>query len=290
MKRDTSDQDDLLSKLAGLLTKSQLARELLEKAGKPLLAEGIKKVEDLLHSLEDKVKNANPKTEFGKLALKGLEKLIELAEQQLEKELKKIEDSEQSVSVFKPYLSSQADLLLKVAELLSKSKLARELLEKAGKPLLAKGIQKIEELLHSLEEKIESADPKTEVGKLLLKGLEALIQKAEKDLEAELQKINGQESHLVRRETDLKDRLIQLADELKETAEIVISFLKAQGKSIEASELQLLASVVSDIEKRLETIDPKTELGKVLLHSVEDLLKKTEEKVQDFLNKLDSHP
>ena len=284
-----ADQDDLLSKLADLLSKSNLARELLEKEGKPLLAEGIKKIEETLKDLEDKVKKANPTSEVGKLALEGLEKLIELAEQELDKELKKIGESNKLVSLFKRDLASQADLLLKLADLLSKSKLARDLLEKASRPLLAAAIKKIEDQLHSLEDKVKSADPKTEAGKLLLKGLEDLIEKAEKDLNAELEKINGQ-STLVKRDVDLKDGLIKVAEQLKKDAEAVIAFLKSEGKSIEAAELQLLATVVSDIENRLETIDAKTEVGKLVLKSVEDILKKSENELQDFLKKLNAHP
>jgi len=176
VKRDVADQAELLAKLAGLLGKSGGIVEMLEKQGKPLLAAGIKKVEDLLKSLEEKVKNANPHTELGKLALKALDQLILKGEEKLEEELKKIEGTK---TVAKREIGAQAELLLKLAELLSKSKLAQDLLEKEGKPLLAAGIKKVDELLHSLETKVKNASPHTEFGKLILKGLDWLIVAAE---------------------------------------------------------------------------------------------------------------
>jgi len=83
---------------------------------------------------------------------------------------------------------------------------------------------------------------------------------------------------------------LKTAEQLRETAKRVIVFLKAQGKSLEATELQLLESVVSDIEQRLETLQPHTELGKMLLTSVESLLKTAETKLDELLKKLDAHP
>jgi hypothetical protein len=285
-KRDVLAQADLLAKLAGLLGKSGGIIAELEKNGKPLLAAGIRKVEDILKGLEEKVKNANPHTELGKLALMGLDELIILAEHQLEAEIKKLEGTK---VVAKRAVLAQADLLLKLAELLSKSKLVQDLLEKEGKPLLAFGLKKIDDLLHSLDAKVRSANPNSEIGKLILKGLDWLIVEAEHKLEDEIKKIEA-EKKTGYYEVDVKDGLLKLAQSLRESAKKAIDFLKAEGKSIEAGELELLESVVGDIEMRLETLHPQTEIGKLLLVSLEGLLKNAETKLEEVIKKIDAHP
>jgi len=181
-----------------------------------------------------------------------------------------------------------SELLLKLAELLSKSQLARDLLEKEGKPLLAAGIKKVEEVLKDLEGKVKNASPHTEIGKLVLKGLDELIIKAENKLEEELKKI--EDSKTKSKRDVLKDGLLKSAEELRSKAKQVIDFLISQGKSIEASELQLLYTVVSDVETRLANIEPKTEFGKLLLSSVEALLKNAETKLSEAINRLSAHP
>ncbi len=91
VKRDL--QNDLLTKAAQLLTKSNGVIALLESQGKPLLAAGIKSVEKVIMEIEVHLQALHPTSEFGKLALTTLEGLLKTAESKLETELKKIESA-----------------------------------------------------------------------------------------------------------------------------------------------------------------------------------------------------
>jgi len=181
-KRDL--QTDLLAKAAELLTKSNGAIALLESQGKPLLAAGIKAVEKFIIDIETHLKNLHPTSEFGKLALSGLEALLHTAETKLEDELKKI-----GSAVAKRDL--QADLLAKAAELLTKSNGIVSLLESQGKPLLAAGVKAVEKFVIDIEQHLQALHPTSELGKLALTALEGLLKTAETKLEEELKKISG---------------------------------------------------------------------------------------------------
>ncbi|CAG2104878.1 unnamed protein product [Medioppia subpectinata] len=283
-------KEELLLKLAEMLLNSKTVQDFLKKEGKPLLAKGLEKLDTLLHDLDDKVHIADPKTKIGKLALEGLEKLISKAEVDLEAEIKKIEDE---IHKKPPTLKltmglSKEELLLKLAEMLLNSKTVQDFLKKEGKPLLAKGLEKLDVLLHELDDKVHKADPKTKIGKLALEGLEKLIEKTEVELEAEIKKIEDEihkKPPTMRAGLDI-DGIIKTAEMLISKAKVLVEELKQQGRDVEAKGLALLEDAAIDAVQKVKEYKPITELDKLVQLGLVSSLKFAEKELDDFIQKL----
>jgi len=182
VKRDA--KADLLLKAAELLNKSGPLIKLLESQGKPLLVAAVKEIEHIVIEAETKLKNLNPTSELGKAAQAAAEEVLKVAENKLEAEIKKL-----SSALVKRDLKT--DLMTKAAELLGKSGGIIALLESQGKPLLAEGVRAVENLVKSLETKLETMHPSSEIGKLALAGAEELLKLAETKLEEEIKKLGA---------------------------------------------------------------------------------------------------
>ncbi|CAG2104370.1 unnamed protein product [Medioppia subpectinata] len=283
-------KEELLLKLAEMLLNSKTVQDFFKKEGKPLLAKGLEKLDTLLHELDDKVRKADPKTKIGKFALEGLEKLISKAEVDLEAEIKKIEDE---IHKKPPTLTltmglSKEELLLKLAEMLLNSKTVQDFLKKEGKPLLAKGLEKLDVLLHDLDEKVHKADPKTKIGKLALEGLEKLIEKTEVELEAEIKKIEDEihkKPPTMTAGLDI-DGIIKTAEMLISKAKVLVEELKQQGRDVEAKGLALLEDAAIDAVQKVKEYKPITELDKLVQLGLVSSLKFAEKELDDFIQKL----
>jgi len=86
-KRDT--KDDLLKNAETLkeLVKSELDK--LKAEGKVLLGTGLQEAEKVVLDLENQLKNLNPTTDLGKIALAGVETVLKDLETKVEAEVKK---------------------------------------------------------------------------------------------------------------------------------------------------------------------------------------------------------
>ena len=85
---------------------------------------------------------------------------------------------------------------------------------------------------------------------------------------------------------DVKDDLKKSIAELREKAKQEIEKLKAEGKLTLATGLDAAEKRLEDIEAQLEKLNPTTEVGKALLHTLEALAKKAEDKLKEEIKKL----
>ena len=158
---------------------------------------------------------------------------------------------------------------------------AIEKLKAQGKTALAGGIKNLETHLVDLEAQLEKLNPQTEVGKALLKSLEALVKGAETRLEEEIKKLTG-----TFYDETTKDELKNQVDNLKKQAQDAIQKLMAQGKTALAEGIKKLEAHLVDLEAQLEKLNPQTEVGKALLKGLEALVKGAEGKLEEEIKKL----
>ena len=268
---DDTTKDDLKTQIDNLKKQAQEAIAKLLAQGKGALATEIKSLETHLVDLEAQLEKLNPTTEVGKALLKGLETLVKAAEGKLEEAIKKLSGSFYDV---KDDLKTQIDNLKKQAQEAIAKLLAQ------GKGALATEIKSLETHLVDLEAQLEKLNPTTEVGKALLKGLETLVKAAEGKLEEAIKKLSG--SYYDDVKTDLQTQI----DELKKKAQEAIAKLMGEGKTVLAEGIKRLENQLLDLESQLEKLNPKTEIGKMLLKGLETLVKAAETKLEEEIKKL----
>lgn len=267
-------KEDLLKQADNLKTLAADALTKLKAEGKTLLAAGLERAEKYLLDIDSQLKNLNPSSELGKILLSALEILLKKAEESLEAEIKKLSSSFYADDL-KTELLKQAGAL----RILAENEMTK--LKSEGKVLLATGLEFVDKFIVDLETQLEKLNTTTELGKTALAGLEALLKKAETELQAEIKKLSGSFY-----ETDLKAELLKQADNLKKLAEDEIAKLKADGKTLLATGLESAEKLLLDIDTQLRNLNPTSELGKILLNSLEILLKSAEEKLEAEIKKL----
>jgi len=192
---------------------------------------------------------------------------------------------------------TKEELLVEIVDMLLHSQTVQELCKEVGKPLLAKALELIDEGLHKLDEKLQKINPKTEVGKFVLKALEQLVEKAEVDLEAEIKKIE-EEIHPstplpsdVRFTLTKEELLIEIAEMLIHS-KAVQDLCKEVGKPLLAKALELIDEGLHKLDEKVEKCEPKTEVGKFALHALEELIKKAEVDLEAEIKKIEEeiHP
>ncbi|CAG2166717.1 unnamed protein product [Oppiella nova] len=284
LKGQVSDIPDIIKTAEMLIERAgQLVDELKAK-GRATEAKALALLEDAAIDALQKVKDYHPITELDKLVQKGLVDTLKFAEDKLDKF---IQDLEKPPVLNGMATLSKEELLLKLAELLLNSKTVQDFLKKEGKPLLAKGLEALDVVLHDLDTKVHNANPKTEVGKLALKGLEELIAKAEKDLEAEIKKIED-EIHKVppmANTGDIAD-ILKTGEMLIERAKQLVAELEAKGRGLEAKGLALLEDAAIDALQKVKEYEPKTAIGKIIQEHLVNDLKWAENKLDALIQKL----
>jgi len=177
------------------------------------------------------------------------------------------------------------DELLKSAQTLrylAQKEIAK--LKAEGKSLLASSLEKTDKLVIDLKNLLQNLNPTTDIGKAFLITIEAGLKKAETAIEDEIKKFSG--SFYA---DDLKDELLKQAQNLNNMANDWIAKLKQQGKGDLTVNLEKVLKLVFDYETEIKNLDANTEIGKDLLVSVQDNLKKVETTLKDELKKLDSN-
>jgi len=270
---DDTDKDELKKSIDKLKEEAKKEIEKLKAEGKVALAVGIEDIEKKLEDFETQIEKLDPQTVVGKALLSALEGLVKKVEEDLEAEIKKLSGSYYDGDL-KDELLLEADKLKKLAEE------EIEKLKNEGKAELAKGIEAVEKVVLDLESQLQALNPSTEVGKALLSALEGLLKKAEDKLEEELKKISGSYYD------DVKDDLKKEIEAIKEAANKEIEKLKSEGKAALAIGLQTIEKKVEDLEAQVEQLNPDTEVGKLLLSTLEGLVKKAEEKLKEEIAKL----
>jgi len=179
VKRDT--KDDLLKNAETL--KDLVTKELdkLKAEGKVLLGTGLQEAEKVLLDLENQLKNLNPTTDLGKVALSAVETVLKDLETKVEAEVKKLSGS-------RVKRDTKDDLLKTITDLLTKASAAVETLQKTGKTALVDGLDKSIKFLKDVETQLMTLKPTTDLGKALLEGLDQLVKQGEAALEADLKK------------------------------------------------------------------------------------------------------
>ena len=267
-------KDDLKNSIDQLKEEAKKEIEKLEAEGKGALASGIQSAEKKLEDFESQLEKLNPTTDVGKALLSALEGLVKKAEEELKAEIAKV-----SGSYYEGDLKDQ--LLIDAAKLKKEAEEEIEKLKKEGKGELAKGLEAVEKVVLDLESQLQALNSSSEVGKALLSTLEALLKKAETKLEEEIKKLSG--SYY---EEDVKQTLIDEVNKLKKEAQDEIEKLKKEGKGELAKGIEAVEKRVVDIETQLEKLNPSTDVGKALLATLENVLKKEAAALDAELKKL----
>jgi uncharacterized membrane protein YeiB len=273
-------REELLRRAEDLEIRAKAEVEKLRDAGKTLEVAQLEREERVIATLATELRNAHAGGVLGEARLRALETSLTLAESRLEAELRRLEGSTGGVTK----RDVKADLLLKTAELLTKSNGVITLLESQGKPLLAAGVKTVEKFVMDIEKHLEALHPTSELGKMALTALEGLLKTAETKLEDELKKLGG----AVQTKRDLQGELLTKAAELLTKSNGVIALLESQGKPLLAAGIKTVEKFIIDIENHLKNLHPSSEIGKLALTSLEGLLKTAEDKLEAELKKIGS--
>jgi len=231
-------------------------------------------LETHLVDLESQLEKLNPQTEVGKALLAGLETLVKAAEAKLEEEIKKL------AGTF--YDATQDELKKQVDNLKKQAQEEIKKLEGEGKTVLANGIKALETRLVDLESQLEKLNPTTEVGKALLKSLEALVKGAETKLEEEIKKLSGG----FYADDAVRTALLKDVSDMYDQAKAGIEELAKTSKTALIEGLEKVIKFIDVLDAKVKSLKPTTDLGKVIVELVEKLAKTGSDFLKDDLKKV----
>jgi hypothetical protein len=156
-----------------------------------------------------------------------------------------------------------------------------------GKEMIVHELERESRLIANLAMEIRNAHPNGVLGESRLRALEVSLLLAESRLETELKRLEESTGTVVVKR-DLQTDLLAKAAQLLTKSNGVIALLESQGKPLLAAGVKSVEKVIMEIEVRLQALHPTSELGKLSLITLEDLLKTAENKLETELKKIES--
>ena len=267
-----------LKQVGQIYDQLQTAVEALVKThsmGKKQLTNGLVDAIQILKSADEKVKALKLTTDDGKIFVQTDDKLITIAIDILEADLKKLRGTYFEADANKEaLLKAVSDVLDGAEKLIAKTK-------KEDKFALVVGLTKIVAIFKEIQPQFKAIEATTSLTKPIFDGITDLVTEGETYLEAELKSVSGGFY-----DETVKDELKTQLDNLKKQAQEAIAKLMGQGKTVLAEEVKKLETHLVDLEAQLEKLNPTTEVGKALLKGLEALVKAAETKLEEEIKKL----
>jgi cell division protein FtsB len=269
------DKEALLALAGKIYDEGKAGYEKLAKEDKKVVINALTKTVALIKEAETDLMSLHPTTTIGKTILTGVEKLVKQIETVLDMDLKALEKGPQTYDATTDELKNQIDNLKKQAQDAIQKLMAQ------GKTALAGGIKALETHLIDLESQLEKLNPQTEVGKALLKSLEALVKGAETKLEEEIKKLSGG----FYADDPVRPEIMKIVSDLYDQVGAGIEELAKTSKTELVNGLEKVIKFLDSVSAKLTTLKPTTDVGKAVLHLVEQLAVKGEEILKADLKK-----